>query len=294
MPLDLQPGIYPEISEQVYHADQLCATPTLSCSIAKVLINQSPLHAWCEHPRLGNKRNHEPTPEQERGSASHKLSLGKGAEIAVGDWPTWQAKDARAFRDAARAEGKIPILKHKMAEVEEQRDEFVGQLSNYVLLSQFNAAQPEVVVVYSDGGVLCRAMFDKLYIDEDAKRAVIFDIKTTESVNPKNLGRLIFNQHYDMQESSYRSALSLVRPDLAGRIDFIFLFQETEYPYILQPATISGESRTLGVSKWTRAWQMWSECLKAGKWPAYSKQIVCAEAPEWALSAELGSSPILP
>jgi hypothetical protein len=294
MSLGLQPGIYPDVSERDYHADNLCEVPTLSCSIAKVLINQSPLHAWCEHPRLGNKRVDEPTAEMEFGAAVHALILGKGAKLAIGEWPTWQAKDARAFRDAARERGDIPILRHRLDAAEEQKAEFISQLADFGLLSRFNAAQPEVVVVYNDSGVLCRAMFDRLFVDEEAKRATIFDLKTTENVNPKALGRLIFNQHYDMQESSYTQALERVRPDLAGRIEFIFGFQETAFPFVLQPATLSGESHTLGVSKWTRAWQMWSECLKANRWPKYSKEIIRAEAPEWALSAEMGANPILP
>ena len=35
-----------------YHADP-GETPTLSASIAKRIVNESPLHAWLKHPRLG-------------------------------------------------------------------------------------------------------------------------------------------------------------------------------------------------------------------------------------------------
>ena len=48
------PGIYPGISAADYHAD--CAPePSLSSSIARTLLAQSPLHAYHAHPRMGGR-----------------------------------------------------------------------------------------------------------------------------------------------------------------------------------------------------------------------------------------------
>jgi hypothetical protein len=290
----LSPGLYPDISDSVYHADLLCGVPTLSCSLAKVLIDDSPRHAWSAHPRLGNKRVDDPTPEQEYGSACHKLLLGRGAEIVICEEKTWKKDVAKDLRDEAREAGKIPILREKYENALEMRTEFMRQLTEFSLMIPFTAAQAEVVMIYDDGPVRCRAMLDKLLIDENLKRATIFDLKTTGSANPKGLGRLIFNQHYDMQNATYESGLSILRPDLAGRIDFIFLFQETEYPYCLQPATINGESKMLGTSKWTRAWQMWESCVRLNQWPSYSTEIERIEPPAFGLNSEMGAKPIIP
>ena len=49
----MQQGIYNILAEQ-YHADP-CVTASLSSSIAKILIEQSPMHAWMAHPRLNLK-----------------------------------------------------------------------------------------------------------------------------------------------------------------------------------------------------------------------------------------------
>lgn len=295
MNLNLQPGLHENVSEKVYHADELCAVPTLSCSIGKTIINQSPLHAWCEHPRLGGKRDDDPTSEMDFGSAAHKLCLGKGAELAVCAEKDWKKKDAQAFRDEARAAGNIPILEHKYGLACRQRDALMRQLAKHGdIFHRFHAAKPEVVVIFDDGPVRCRAMFDKLFIDEQSRRATIFDIKTTESANPKGLGRLIFNQHYDMQEASYTNGLGLVRPDLAGRIDFVFLFLETANPFFLQPAKLNGESHTLGVSKWGRAWTSWEACLRLNVWPGFSETVESIEPPKWGLDSEMGANPIVP
>lgn len=293
--LNLQPGLHPGISEAAYHRDALCATPTLSCSLAKVLIAKSPLHAWTAHPRLGGKdAEHESTPEQELGSASHKLNLGKGADIDILDADDWRKGDAKEFRKTARAAGRIPLLKKNLANLELQRAALRRQLDERGMLAMFDAAAPELVCIYDDGPVRCRAMFDKTFIDESAKRAVIFDLKNCESANPAGLGKLIYNQSYDMQNVSYDRGLSVLRPDLAGRIDFRFLFIETEFPFCLTVAELDGESRTLGSSKWARAWQMWHECLKADKWPAYGSALERISPPGWGLAAEMGANPILP
>ena len=46
----MKPGIY-GMSEDCYHADPADA-PSLSASIAKILIAETPLHAWTAHPKL--------------------------------------------------------------------------------------------------------------------------------------------------------------------------------------------------------------------------------------------------
>lgn len=293
-PRQLSPGLYPDISDDDYHADLLCGVPTLSVSLAKVLINDSPRHAHAVHPRLGNKVVREPTAEMEYGSACHKLLLGRGAEIAVCAEETWQKKVAQEFRREARETGKIPILAHKWEKAQQMQNEFLRQMGEFGLLEKFIAAQSEVVMIYDEGSVRCRAMLDKLHVDEQMARATIFDLKNTDSANPNGLGRQIFNMHYDMQDSAYSNGLSLLRPDLAGRIEFIFLFQEVDYPFCLQPAMLNGESKTLGCSKWSRAWQMWDACTKTGKWPSYSTEIVRVEPPAFGLNSEMGAKAILP
>lgn len=287
---DLAPGLHFDIPAELYHADELCERPTLSCSLAKTIKNKSPQHAYYEHPRLGGTGKDEPTPEMETGSAIHVELLGRGGQLAICNEADWRKKDAQTFRDEARKEGKIPILSHKLTSIRILRDAFLKQLGEAGLREQFDAALPEVVVLYDDGPVRCRAMLDKVLINETTKRATIFDVKSTDSANPSGLGRLIFNQDYDMQCVSYIHALECVRPELAGRIDFIFFFIEAAFPFCLTPAQLNGESAMLGTSKWYRAHAAWERCLRTGFWPAYGTEIVRVEPPAWGLNAEMGAS----
>ena len=64
-----------------YYRDP-CAVPSLSQSIAHTLVTQSPLHAWSEHPRLGNQRK-PASKAMDVGSLIHKLVLGKGVDVEI-------------------------------------------------------------------------------------------------------------------------------------------------------------------------------------------------------------------
>src|SRR5262245_35492153 len=100
------------VDDTAYYNDP-CERPSLTQSIAKTLITKSPLHAWTEHPRLGGVRR-EPTREMDDGKILDALLLSGGDGLEIIEAPDFRTKDARARRDAAKAAGKTPILKHKL------------------------------------------------------------------------------------------------------------------------------------------------------------------------------------
>ena len=66
-----------------YHADVGSPVPSLSSSIANVLISRSPLHAWMAHPRLNPDWRPEPWNKRlDFGTFAHKLLL-EGNEDAI-------------------------------------------------------------------------------------------------------------------------------------------------------------------------------------------------------------------
>ena len=50
-----EPGLYPNVTAKDYHAD-CCESVSLNSTIAKILVSQSPKHAWLKHPRLGGAK----------------------------------------------------------------------------------------------------------------------------------------------------------------------------------------------------------------------------------------------
>ena len=98
----------PSMSERDYHADP-APSPSFSASLGKVILDQSPLHAYLAHPRLGGAKR-EPTSAMEFGTLVHKLILGEGTSIVSVNADTWKTTAARTARDEARAAGKLAVL----------------------------------------------------------------------------------------------------------------------------------------------------------------------------------------
>jgi hypothetical protein len=272
-----------DITPEQYHADP-CLTPSLSSSIAKMLIDRSPAHARLAHPRLGGAA-HTSTGAMDAGTVIHRLVLGKGASFEVLDFPDYRTKAAQQARDAARAQGRTPMLAHEVASLVDASKHISAQLAAYGY--RIDPAHSEVAAEWqervhaSDALVQCRCMFDQVHIDE----GVIFDLKKTVSANPVDLQRTITNYGYDIQHAAYTSALRALRPRLAGREEFVFLFVEIEEPYAVTPVKLTGEFRELGQSRWSRAVRTWYDCLTNDDWPAYTRGVVEIEPTPWALAA---------
>lgn len=273
-----------DVSENDYFADP-CAVPSLSQSIAHRLVSESPLHAWLAHPRLGNQRG-ESTKALDDGTIMHKLLLGKGAAIEIIDAPDFRTKAAQSARDAAVECMKTPVLRHKYSALVEAADQLRDKCG--VLGYEFGGESEVAIEWEADGAagpVLCRSRLDHVFID----RGVIYDVKKTRSANPKYLRRNFYELGYDIQHAAYTRALAALRPDLVGRVDFVFLFLEIEPPYSVVPARPDGAFREIGAARWSRAVDIWQRCLKKGFWPGYCDRAVTLEAPPWVAIEELGS-----
>src|SRR6185503_15222345 len=97
-----------------YHNDP-CETPSLSASIAKLLIDKSPMHAHAAHPRFGGEK-YESSAAQDAGTLIHRLLLGAGKDIETIDADDYRTNAAKAARDAAKAAGRIPVLTRVLEE----------------------------------------------------------------------------------------------------------------------------------------------------------------------------------
>ena len=111
------PGIY-EIPATEYHADP-CPEPSLSASVARTLIDRSPLHAWMQHPRMAG--------QQDRESQATRMSLGTAAHCGnpsgrlglhrVSSMPTASARKRREKqRDRIIESGGTPLLEKDRVE----------------------------------------------------------------------------------------------------------------------------------------------------------------------------------
>lgn len=288
-----KPGIYPSVSAADYHADCVGPMPSLSSSIAKKLVSQSPAHAHYDHPRLGNHGKtdedeaveEKEKKEQARGTLIHRLLLGRGGDIVVCAFDSWRKDAAKAERDIAKAKGQIPTLPHLFAEAEAAANAARKQLDDLGLDYAYRQGANEVVIVWEEDGIWLRAMIDNLIISEDSRTADLRDLKTVgRTSHPEACASQIDKMGYDLSAAFYRRGIVALRPDLAGRIKFAWDFVETKPPYAVTPVFLSAEWEVAAEMKCQRAINRWRDCMKTGKWSFYTDKPVRLEPKPWQIS----------
>lgn len=276
-----QPGLY-DLPEDAYHADP-CLVPSLSSSIGKKLINETPRHAWAAHPRLNPIFEREEKAAFDLGKAAHKLMLGKGAELAVIPFDDYRKKEAKGLRDDAYAAGQIPLLAEQMRAVEAMVAAGRDQLKDHEDASQaFSNGKPEVTLIWQEGPVWCRAMLD--WMPNEGRR--FWDYKSTgQSANPDTYGRTMFNLGYDFQAAFYRRGIRKV----LGVADPIFEFvvQENQPPFALSviglpPAAIDDADTDV-----QQAIDLWASCLEHDIWPGYPRRTCYVDPPGYIMAQRL-------
>jgi hypothetical protein len=145
------PGLYHNIAASDYHADP-CAEPSLSSSIANLLLAKTPAHARLAHPRLNPEVQESPNAAMNLGSVAHEILLGKGGGFSVAPFDDYRTKEARAWRDETIANGRTPI----------KNDDYViaGEMAKAVMIRMYSTpnagraflvGDAETVVVWREG-----------------------------------------------------------------------------------------------------------------------------------------------
>jgi hypothetical protein len=294
-PID-KPGIY-EMTAAEYHADP-CAVPSLSSTVAKLLVTRSPAHAHLAHPKLGGLKDDDddgsdPTASKEKalGELIHRLVLDKGGDIVVIQADAYRTTAAKLERDTALSRGQIPVLAHKLPAAQAAAEAARKQLDDLGLDHVFRDGKMEVVLVWEEDGVWLRAMLDQLIIDEDSKMGDIWDLKTVgRSSHPKACSAQIEALGYDLSLAFYSRGLAKLRPDLAGRIRKHWAFMEVKAPYSVTPCEITGEWEMVANHNTERAIALWRKCMTEGRWPHYVDAMVRLEPKPWILNDLLSST----
>lgn len=269
-------GIVTDLDPAVYHADP-CETPSLSASIANVLVSKSPAHARLVHPRFGG-RSKVATDAMDRGSLIDCLLLGgesrigvikakKVKELEAYDAPDLKTDFAQAHKEELRALGLVPVLRHKLDEARFAVDAIRSRFAEFAIdeRGETQVALFWIEIAHDGTEVPCRALLDRV----NRTTGLIQDLKTVASAHPNDLPRHIDTFGHDIQQSAYTSALGAALPDLVGRVKFEWLFCETDAPYAVTPMLPDGSMRELGAVKWQHAVNLWARCMRTGKWPAY-------------------------
>jgi hypothetical protein len=271
-------GIYTDMRAADYFADP-APRPSMTQSIAKLILERSPLHAWHAHPRLNTKAHEaeEYSTAQAIGNAAHKLLLGRGKDVVIIEADNFRTKQAQETRDQVSAEGKVPILAKHHLRARVMVDVARARLK-LLLLDDFDG-DSEAVLVWNEDGSWYRSMIDRISAD----RRIVLDYKTSGmNCAPHVVGRMMVDAGWDLQAAMHERGLNAIHPDSAGRRRHIFIAQENEEPYALTVCELSEAVLTMGRKKLHAAINLWGMCKATNNWPGYPSQIVMPEYPGFA------------
>jgi len=274
-----------------YHADP-CETPSLNASTAKVLLSESPLHAWMQHPKLNPNYQPDTDIKYDIGSAAHALLLEGEDKLVIIEADDYRTKDAKAKRMIALAEDNTPVLAKDEADlramVEAARVKFAESpdLKGYSLAEGdaehtmiWKAKNATIQGTYAGDEEPMRGRLD--WISKD--RRLIIDYKTTTaSANPNRWIRTALDHGADIQAAFYLWGNLAVNGVEDAK--FVFLVQETTAPYCCSFVGVGPMMRDLGDWKVIKAVELWSKCLKSNEWPGYPSRIVWPDPPAWSMA----------
>ena len=259
-----EPGIY-AVSDAEYLADPVIE-PSLNNTIAKLLIDTSPSHAYAAHPKLGGAGDAEAeddSDERQRiGSAAHAMFL-RGSQVAkLIPFDRYQSNAAKAARDEAIAAGLIPLKPKshdKAMRVVEALERFRASTD------AFSDGKPEQTLVWREDDTWCRSKVDWL---PDDPAAPLWDLKTTSgNASPRSWTRTAFELGADMQAAFYARGSENLRGEPPEGM--LFCVVETELPCGIRVFGFSRLALDIAEDKLRVALDTWDQCRRHGEWPSY-------------------------
>lgn len=268
----MKPGIH-TLSTDTYHADP-CDTPSLSASIAHLLVTASAAHARANHPKLTVDHKRETEEKFDVGTCVHSLLLEGVDLVEIVHADSWRTKWAQEAKADARAHGRIPLLPNQGEAVLAMVDAVRKQIAELdVDPLPLTGGRPEQTLVWQEDDVACRARVDWLH----SGYAYVDDVKTTSRLaNPEGFSKSLFSLGYDLKAAFYLRGLKALTGVDA---EFRWLVIETSPPYALSVVSPGPDVLELGEAKVEWALNAWRECLTTDRWPSYPTRVCYADVP---------------
>lgn len=266
-----------------YHADP-APEPSLSATLAKLMLRKSPRHAWYASPRLNPDWQSLDRKTFDIGRAAHRAVLGRGDDYCaipegiLASNGAASTKEAKAFIADCREAGLTPLKQAEVELIEGMAAIARERLRDHGI--ELDPAQSELAAIAQVEGVWCRAMFDNVAADP---KLPIYDFKTCEDASPEACLRAVLNYGYDIQAEHYRAVWKAATGEDRP---FVFIFQEKPAPNEVTLIRLSGSFEEMAKRRAAKARKLWAECLSADEWPGYPIGLHEVDPPAWLVERE--------
>lgn len=273
------------IDEAAYHRDPAPA-PSLSSTLAKLMLDRSPLHAWTASPRLNPAWEAVNSDVFDVGRAAHRAVLGRGGDYVaypeelLGANGAASTKAAKEWAEEQRAAGRTPLKAEQCAAVEAMAAATRAHLSACGIV--IDPERSELSALAEIDGTWCRARIDNapdrpVMLPGIGPRKVIIDFKTCELATPEACRRAVEGYGYDTQKQHYTETWTAATGEERA---FLFVFTEKTPPFgtcvlwLLDEPGHSADWLEDARDKVRTARATWRDCLNRDHWPGYPHLIV--------------------
>lgn len=272
------PPVVEKMPAETYHADP-SSSPSLSSTLARLLLNQSPLHAWTAHPKLNPNWQPEEKKTFDMGRAAHTAVLGVGEPYVA--YPTEilasngaaSTKAAKEWAQAQRDAGRTPLKAEDVDAIGRMVDRVRDRLHEAQIL--LDTDRSEISAFADIAGCICRAMIDNAPEDPSLP---LYDFKTTTDASPHHCTRAVMNYGYDVQAAHY---LETWKAATGEDRKFRFIFQEKTEPFEVCVVELGSDTLTMARKKIARAREIWRHCVESDHWPGYPAGVHLVDLPEF-------------
>lgn len=229
----------------------------LSPSIAKILLNESPAHAYAAHSKLG-KKPRKSTASMDKGKVIDRLVFGKGPAVYVKGKKG--ADDVEVCAAAYQDREDQPI--HISNDVYQECCD-VALAVHAGLVERNIKISPELSQVKwlwtSVDEVKCKCIADLWDGSE-----TVYDLKTASDMSDSGITKAIELYGYDIQAAAEIEAVRVLH-GFTPRFRWIFV--ETGQVNDVRVIDPDRYQLDYGIKRWTEAVIKWGQCMKFDKWP---------------------------
>ncbi|HBT01620.1 MAG TPA: hypothetical protein DEB47_17590 [Citreicella sp.] len=288
-------GLHYGIADDTYHADP-APVPSLSSTLARLILDRSPLHAWWAHPRLNPDFEPKDSKTFDIGRAAHRAVLGAGSDYVaipgelLSDDGGVRRKEAKEWVADARASGLTPLKAAEVDQIDSIADSVRRKLDGMRI--QIDPDYSEVTALAEIDGCPVRARFD----NAPKGKPYLLDLKTTADASPDGCIRAVAEYGLDLQAAFY---LDTWHAATGERRKMRFVFVEKAPPY--EVGVIELHARPGDEADWMDdaygkaacARALWLDGITNNRWPGYPAQVAIIGAPGWYRKKweDLGAAP---
>lgn len=269
------PGWYHGVPMETYHSGAVCVEPSVSSSVLRKVMNDSPAHAWDESP-LNPDRDPESGKVSESltvGRATHHLLLGEKEfrkqfiirPDKAPDGRDWNGNNltCKKWLSERAGEGLTVITKAQLERIEGMA---VSLARHPLIKAGILNGQIELSGFWKDEET---GLWVKIRPDAVPGDGLDYaDLKTISGVDDHTIRTSIGEYGYHQQGALVREgARRLLKLGKTDQVTFSLIFIESKRPYCVRVVTLKDGDLDRGEAQNHAALTIFARCLKEKHWP---------------------------